>query len=163
MQEKEHDEENKLEPIDDQSLADQDNFNYAWCEGDNDARLTILLLPYERYIFWCKLIRCKTWGEIRAICDGELCETLVKSTGRSKGMVMVMIGQNWVMMNLSRWMISTLTSAVRTLVCLLSFLHTLRFSSAKQQGMISISGSRIMPIYSTATAAAKRFLLDFYW
>ena len=72
--------ENKLEPIDDQSLADQDKYTYAWCEGNIESRsaLTIMLLPYERYIFWRKLLRCETWGEIRAICDKELYETMVE-------------------------------------------------------------------------------------
>ena len=60
------------------SRIKSDNFRqykgmYAWCEKLNQGVYGDLLymIPYEDYLFWRRLPKCKTWGEIKAIASDE--------------------------------------------------------------------------------------------
>ena len=44
---------------------------YAWCAGSK-----LYMLPYNRIIFWRKLLKCKTWGDMKAISNDEDIEML---------------------------------------------------------------------------------------
>jgi hypothetical protein len=48
---------------------------YAWYEGYGDGP-EFYFFPYDRFIFWRKLVKCKTWGEIREIADETFCGRL---------------------------------------------------------------------------------------
>jgi len=42
---------------------------YLWCEGQYGYKeYALVLLPYNYYLFWKKLKRCKTFGDIRKLC-----------------------------------------------------------------------------------------------
>ena len=34
------------------------------------------MLPYDRFVFWRKLLKCKTWGDIRAMCNDDWIEMM---------------------------------------------------------------------------------------
>ena len=69
--------------------ASNEEFNnsakvYLWCEGkgrDEYGRSPgyggLVLLPYNWYLFYEKLKRCNTWGDIRTLCDDDTYQTLV--------------------------------------------------------------------------------------
>ena len=43
----------------------------AWSEGSK-----LFMLPYDRFLFWRNLSECKTWGDIRAMCNDEFINML---------------------------------------------------------------------------------------
>lgn len=69
--------------------ASNEEFNksakvYLWCEGKGRDQYGkppgyggLVLLPYNWYLFYEKLKRCKTWGDIRTLCDDDTYQTLV--------------------------------------------------------------------------------------
>ena len=45
---------------------------YAWCAGFK----LLHILPYNRFVFWRNLLECKTWGDIKAMCNDEEIEMM---------------------------------------------------------------------------------------
>jgi len=52
---------------------------YLWCKGQYSyEEYALVLLPYNQYLFWKKLKQCKTWGDIRKLCNKKTYNRLLE-------------------------------------------------------------------------------------